>query len=430
LKEYPFWLDTLQRPPSSSQQPAVSGQGLPGHVDVAVVGAGYTGLAAARQLARAGASVVVLDRERAGFGASSRNAGQVLAGMKLDPAVLVARYGEAHARRLFEISIESIEALERVIADEAIPCDYERAGHLQAAAKPSHFSAFRDEQALLARVFGHRVDLLSRSEQRRELGTDTYHGVMIDERSAALNPAKYVAGLAAAACRAGARIASGTAVLRLRRSNGGWKIETSTGTFEAADVLLATNGYTDGAAPMLQRRFVPVGSYIIVTEPLPPADAREVLPRRRTAFNSKNFLFYFRLTPDDRLLFGGRAEFSPPSAASTRRAASILRHGMVQVFPQLGPARVEYVWSGRVAFTRDQLPRAGCLDGAYYAGGYCGHGVAMATYLGAMVGRRIAGERIDHPLFDDRFPPIPFYRGTPWFLPIVGAYYRMKDWLA
>lgn len=424
MKEHPYWLDTVQQPAASSQLPEI-----PRRIDIAIVGAGYTGLSAARQLARAGARVVVFEREGVGFGASSRNAGQVLAGMKLDPAALVSRYGEAHARRLFEISLESIDALERVIADEAIACEYDRAGHVQAAAKPSHFAAFRDEQALLARAFGHRVDLLPRSEQRAELGTDAYHGVMIDERSAALNPAKYVAGLATAACRAGATIATATAVHRLSRAGGRWTIDASAGSFDAADVLLATNGYTDGAAPALQRRFVPIGSYIIVTEPLSSADAAAVLPRRRTAFDSKNFLFYFRLTSDNRLLFGGRAEFSPPGAESTRRAAAMLRQGMVRTFPQLERVGVDYAWGGRVAFTRDQMPRAGCLDGAYYAGGYCGHGVAMATYLGAIIGRRIAGERIEHPLIDDRFAAIPFYRGTPWFLPIAGAYYRMKDWL-
>ncbi|HMD33402.1 MAG TPA: FAD-binding oxidoreductase, partial [Vicinamibacterales bacterium] len=273
------------------------------------------------------------------------------------------------------------------------------------------------------------VALLSASEQRAELGTDAYHGVMVDERSAALNPAKYVDGLARAACRAGARVVTGAAVRRVDRAAGGWKLETSAGSFDAREVLLATNGYTNGAAPALQRRFVPIGSYIVVTEPLSRADAAAILPRRRTAFDSKNFLFYFRLTADDRLLFGGRAEFSAQTPESTRRAASILREGLAHLFPTLASIRVEYAWGGRVAFTRDQMPHAGCLDGLHYAGGYCGHGVAMATYLGAIVGRRIAGDPIEHPLVDDRFPPIPFYRGNPWFLPLVGAYYKVKDWV-
>jgi glycine/D-amino acid oxidase-like deaminating enzyme len=215
----------------------------------------------------------------------------------------------------------------------------------------------------------------------------------------------------------------------LDRQPTGFRVTSSAGTVEARDVLLATNGYTNGAAPELQRRFIPIGSYIIATEPLDASTADALLPRRRMAFDSKNFLYYFRVTGDRRLLFGGRAEFGRPDPESTRRAAGILRSGMVEVFPQLARARIDYAWSGNVAFTRDQMPRAGLLDGMYYAGGYCGHGVAMATHLGEAIARRIAGEQITHPFFDDRFAAIPMYSGTPWFLPLVGAYYQVKDWL-
>jgi glycine/D-amino acid oxidase-like deaminating enzyme len=148
------------------------------------------------------------------------------------------------------------------------------------------------------------------------------------------------------------------------------------------------------------------------------------------AFDSKNFLYYFRVTDDHRVLFGGRAEFAQPTAGTTRRAAEILRVGMRRIFPQLESAGVEYGWGGNVAFARDQMPHAGHLDGAYAAGGYAGHGIAMATFLGDTIGRLAAGERVDHPFTQDPFPSIPFYSGTPWFLPIVGAYYRIKDWIS
>ncbi len=441
MNEYPYWWDTLEprtleprtsdfeapvHPVSSTGQPR---RVPPAPVDVAIVGAGYTGLAAARHLAHAGAGVVVLESEKIGWGASSRNGGQVLTGMKLDPAALVARFGEAHARQLFEIATASIDRLEALIASDAIDCDYARVGHIQAAWKPAHFRAFRDEQALLARVFGHRVELVPREAQRAEIGSDRYHGLMVDERSGAINPAKYVTGLAAAAIRCGATIAEGVRVTRVERGRARWRVATTAGDVEAVTVLFATNGYCDEATPELQRRFVPIGSYIIATGPLAPAQADALLPRRRMAFDSKNFLYYFRVTPDRRLLFGGRAEFGRPDADTTRRAAAILRAGMVDVFPELRDAAVEYGWGGNVAFTRDQMPRAGVLDGRFYAGGYCGHGVAMATYLGEQIARRIAGDAIEHPLFDDHYPAIPGYSGSPWFLPVVGAYYRMMDWL-
>jgi glycine/D-amino acid oxidase-like deaminating enzyme len=440
LKESSYWLDTVENPelgtpnpelgtPNRELEPRTPNPELRTHgaVDVVIVGAGYTGLSAARQLALAGASVLVLERETIGWGASSRNGGQVVTGLKVDPATLVARYGNARARELFDIGRASMERLEALIAAEAIDCDYERTGHIQAACKPAHFDAFREEQSLLARVFAHRVELVSRADQRSELGSDLYHGLLVDERSAALNPARYVNGLAAAAGRAGARIGAGVAVTRVRRQSHRWALSTSSGDVDARDVLFATNGYTDTAAPALQRRLVPIGSYIIGTAPLTPDRAASLLPRRRVAFDSKHFLHYFRVTADHRLLFGGRAEFSRPDQATTRRAARILRGELETIFPQLKGTAIDYAWGGNVAFTRDQMPRAGMLEGLYYAGGYCGHGIAMATYLGEQIARRMAGEPIEHPLFDDRFPPIPMYSGSPWFLPLVGAYYRFRD---
>jgi len=426
VKDYPYWWDTTRNLEASTHNlELVRARPL----DVVVVGGGYTGLAAARHLARVGATVAVIERERIGFGASSRNGGQVLTGLKVGPAALVARYGERRARELFDLSRDSIERVEALIAQESIDCEYERVGHLQAAWKRSHFEAFRRERELLSRVFHHRVEVVSRADQRTELGSSAYHGLLVDEGSRALNPARYAAGLAEAATHAGARVVTGVGVTRLAKSGSGWIVSTMDGDVQARDVLLATNGYTNGAAPALQRRFVPVGSYIIATEPLSAAEAASVLPRGRVVFDSKHYLYYFRLTSDRRLLFGGRAEFSRPGPETTRRAAAILRNGLVKIFPELADKAIDYAWGGNVAFTRDLMPRAGKLDDMYFAGGYCGHGIAMATYLGELVARRMAGEPIEHPLFDDRFAAIPFYNGRPWFLPLVGAYYRLRDFL-
>ena len=403
---------------------------MPARADVAIVGAGYTGLAAARHLARLGAAVVVLERERVGWGASSRNGGQVLTGLKLDVAALVARFGESRARALFEVSLEAIGALEQLIEEERLDCEYERCGHVDAANKPSHFEAFRREQSLLDRVFRHRVELVSASEQRAEIGSSAYFGLMLDERSGALNPATYVDQLAKAACRAGAVMIEGSAVGGITRQGEGWAVETSRGVVSAKDVLMATNGYTNGAVPWLQRRLVPIGSHIVATEPLGEGLAASLIPKRRMVFDSKHFLHYFRLSRDNRLFFGGRAEFGRPSSDQTRRCAEILRRDLVEIFPALTATRIDYAWSGNVAFTRDQLPHAGRMNGVWYSAGYCGHGVAMGTYLGTTIARRIAGERIQHPLVDREFPAISMYRGTPWFLPLVGAYYRFLDWVS
>lgn len=433
-------------------------------MDVVVIGAGYTGLAAARHLAGTGASVLVLERDRVGAGASSRNGGQVLTGLKLDPATLVNRFGEATARQLFDVARESMTRLEGIVAEAQIDCDYVRTGHIQAASKAKHFKALQDEQALLARVFDHRVELVPRTEQRSEVGSDAYHGLLVDEQSAALNPAKYVEGLAVAAARSGARVLTHAPVTRLDQAAAGWRVNVAVGranvvtgpanvvgsgfstavasakavsrtstdasnTVEACDVLVATDGYTTGVTPELQRRLIPVGSFIIATEPLAPETAAALLPKKRVAFDSKHFLHYYRVTPDRRLLFGGRAEFRQPDEHTAERTAEILRADLVRTFPELRETRIEYSWGGNVAFSRDQMPRAGRLGGLYYSGAYGGHGIAMATYLGEQIARRMAGERFDHPLFDDDFASIPLYHGTPWFLPVVGAYYRVKDWL-
>jgi glycine/D-amino acid oxidase-like deaminating enzyme len=398
-------------------------------VDVAVVGGGYTGLAAARRLASAGATVVVLEREHVGWGASSRNGGQVLTGLKLDPETLVSRYGEDKARQLFNASRDANAFLAALVKGEHIDCSYEVTGHIQAAWKPAHFELFRDEQAVLARVFNHHVDLVDRADQRSELGSDRYHGLLVDRGSANLNPAKYARGLAEAAIRSGARIAEKTNVENVERRGARWRVSTTAGALEAGDVLIGTDGYTGGVFPELRRRIVRVGSYIIATERLDGTTAARLLPTRRVAFDSKNFLYYFSVTPDRRLLFGGRAEFSDPTPTSARHAARILQRGMADVFPDLASARIDYAWGGAVAFTRDQMPRAGRLDGQYYSTGYFGHGIAMATYLGDLIARRIAGETVQHPLIDDNFASIPLYSGRPWFLPLVGAYYRAKDWL-
>ena len=429
LKQIPMWIEGVTFPTVDPARP------LPEQVDVAVVGGGYTGLAAARALARRGAVVAVLEAQVFGWGASSRNGGMVLTGLKLDVAELVAKYGLPLARHLFAASLAAIDCVEQIVAEERIDCAFARSGHLVLACKPAHFAALAHESELLARDFGHPTRLVPPAELGDEIGSCAYHGGLVDEASAGLNPAQYAAGLARAALRAGALLYDRTPVERITRERGagaaaGCLVHTGRGALRAKAVFVASGGYTGPATPTLRRKIVPLGSYIIATEPLPEAVAREVSPRGRMFFDTKRFLYYFRLTPDRRMLFGGRAAFFPANSATVRESAEILRRGMAKVYPQLRDARIEYAWGGTLDVAFDMMPHAGVINGLHYAIGYAGHGVAMATYLGSQMGARLAGEACDNPFESLPFPgaPLGVYDGRPWFLPFVGAWYALLDW--
>jgi glycine/D-amino acid oxidase-like deaminating enzyme len=269
---------------------------------------------------------------------------------------------------------------------------------------------------------------------REEVGSDQYHGGLVDERSAGLNPAAFVAGLTAAARRAGATILEETAVERVTSGEDGgrkrYTIESARGTTAAADVVIATGAYTGAFAPWLRRRVIPLGSFVIATEKLDEAVCRSLLPRGRMVFDSNHFLHYYRITPDRRMLFGGRAAFFPETDRTIRDSAEILRRGMVDVFPQLREAAVDYAWGGTLDFTYDRLPHAGRVDGMHYAIGYAGHGVAMATYLGEKIGGAILGDLVDDPLFEIPLPSAPLHAdfATPWLLPLAGMWFKFLDW--
>jgi glycine/D-amino acid oxidase-like deaminating enzyme len=373
---------------------------LPRSCDVAIVGGGYTGLSAARALARHGAAVTVVERHRVGWGASGRNGGFVLPGFQTEAGSLVSRYGADRARALFADSMQAIGFLEGLIEEEAIDCGYARRGAVTLAARPSHLGDLDRDRLTLRDRFGHETVLLGPAELREEIESPCYHGGLLDPAAGALHPARYCEGLAAAAARAGAVIVEGVEVLGVSRADGRLILATSGGPLPAAEVLVATNGYSGAAFPGLRRRVVPVGSYVVATAWLEPSVARGLLPRARVMSDTWNLLHYFRLSDDGRLVFGGRASFTPTTVG---RSAGILAAAMRKVFPLLAEVPIEYGWAGNVCFGRDRMPHAGRLDGVHYALGYAGHGVALSTWL---------------------------YGGTPWFLPAVGGYYRMKDWLS
>ena len=424
-----YWLTTAEFP---TTDPSLL---LPGAVDVAVIGSGFTGLSAARTLAQRGARVAVFESETIGWGASSRNGGMVLTGLKLGVSQLMSKYGPVRTRQMYAASLASIDCVEQIVNEEGIDCNFSRCGHLEVACKQKHFDDYQRQAEIIEVECNHKLRVVARSELHQEIGSNIYFGGMVDETSAGCNPARYVAGLARAAMRAGVEIYEHARVNRIERDSRqgelGWKIVTSRGQVWAHEVFVGTSGYSGRVTPALQKKIIPIGSFIITTEVLPRALAQELSPRNRMIYDSKNYLYYYRLTPDGRMLFGGRAAFFPENDQTIRRSARLLRRGMIEVFPQLRDARVEYVWGGTLDFAFDVMPHAGQADGIYYAVGYAGHGVAMATYQGQKIAQMMAGDNPENPFVGIPFPGAPFglYNGKPWFLPLAGAWYKVLDWM-
>src|SRR6266851_3662102 len=317
VREHNYWLTTVGMPTADAAYP------LPESVDVAVIGAGYTGLSAARTLAKNNARVAVLEAETIGWGASSRNGGMVLTGLKLGVTKLISMYGRERTQRMYAASLASIDCVEHIVREDAIDCDFSRCGHLEVACKQKHFDDYARQAEVIAREFNHKLRIVPPSELQSEVGSSIYYGGMVDEVSAGVNPARYVAGLARATAKAGAAIFEGTRVEKIereaRQGAQGWRVTTSRGALWARDVFAGTSGYTGAATPTLQKKIITLGSYIITTEVLPEALARELSPRNRMIYDSKNYLYYYRLTPDNRMLFGGRAAFFPETADSIRK---------------------------------------------------------------------------------------------------------------
>lgn len=428
IQEKNYWLQT-------ADIPVGDGGPLPEKADVAVIGSGVTGLSAARALAKRGAKVVVLEAETLGWGASSRNGGMVLTGTKLPVSTLISRYGREKAQRMYADSLAAIDCVETIVREEQIECNFSRCGHLEVACKPAHLDAFARSADTIKKECGHELRILPKSELRAEIGSDLYHGGLVDETSAGLNPARYVAGLAAATKRNSAALFDHTRVKSVRResTNGKQKFRllTSKGSLLASEVLLATGAYTSSATPTLRKKVIPIGSYIVATEVLSDDVAAELSPKNRMIYDSKHFLHYYRLTPDNRMLFGGRAAFFPENEDSIRKSAEILRRDMIQVYPQLRDVKVEFVWGGTLDFAFDVMPHTGRTDGMYYAVGYAGHGVAIGTYLGTKLAGVICGDPNDIPFESISFPsPPPGLRsGHTWALPLAGAYYRFLDYI-
>ena len=421
MKYSSYWHDTAPRFVGAAGGP------VEGHYDVVVVGGGFTGLGAARQLAMAGAKVLVLEAETVGYGASGRNGGHLNNGLAHSYIAAKAELGKERAIALYHALDASIDTLEAIIAEEGIDCNFRRAGKLKLASKPQHFEGLaRNFEAVHAEV-DRDTALLSAADLKNEIGSP-FHGAMLSKKSAMMHMGRYVAGLAEAAKRRGAVIVEGAAVMERSHSGGRHVLKTSRGTVTADQVMIATGAYTTANFGYFRRRIMAVGSFIVATRPLTDVEVASAMPGNRTCVNTMNIGNYWRLSPDNRLIFGGRARFSATSdQRSDARSGAILRESLARIFPQLAEVEIDYCWGGLVDITKDRYPRAGYHDGIWYAMGYSGHGAQLSTHLGMTIADAILGRPDRNPLKGLDWPAVPGHFGKPWFLPLVGLYYKTLD---
>lgn len=421
MKLVSYWHDTAPAFAGGVDGP------LSGHYDVAIVGGGFTGLGAARQLAKAGARVIVLEAGRIGSGASGRNGGHLNNGLAHSFLAAKSALGTERAIALYRAFDDSIDTLETLIAEEGIACDFRRAGKLKLASKPGHFDAIARNFEAVNREVDPDTALLSAADLNGEVGSP-FHGAMLSRKSAMMHMGRFVVGLADAAQRHGAILAEDAAVTGITRAGGRHSLATGRGTITSNEVLIATGAYTTPNFSHFRRRIISVGSFIIATRPLSDAEIASVVPGNRTYVTSMNIGNYFRLSPDRRLIFGGRARFSATSdQRSDAKSGAILRASLARIFPQIASVDIDYCWGGLVDMTSDRYPRAGQQDGLWYAMGYSGHGAQLSTHLGMTIADAMLGREDRNPLKGLPWPAVPGHFGKPWFLPLVGLYYKALD---
>lgn len=429
MKFSSYWHET-----STPFAGAVAGP-VVGSVDVAVIGAGFTGLNAALKLAKAGVPVAVLEARDVGAGGSGRNGGHLNNGVAHGYAEAKAHLGPERAKALYHAYDRSIDMIEALIEEEQIACDFRRAGKLKLASKASHVDGLRANFELVHREVDPESRWLDPAALRGEIGSDAFHGATLFGKSAMMHMGRYVNGLAGAAARHGAQIWQDAPVTARRRVGTGWELTTPRGRLRAARVIAATGAYSGSVpgAPLayLRRRLISVGSFIIATRPLTEGEAQEVMPGNRTCVTSLNIGNYFRLSPDRRLIFGGRARFSAASdQRSDAKSGAILKAGLAEIFPALSGIQIDYCWGGLVGMTKDRYPRAGEADGLLYGTGYSGHGAQMSTLIGQALADMAMGRTDTNPLQGLDWPAIPLHSGKPWFLPLVGLWFGLKDRLS
>lgn len=418
----PYWWEAAPRPPVTSAP-------LPAGTDVVVVGSGFTGLSAALTLLRQGRSAVVLERGVPGFGASTRNGGQIGSGnQKFRVKRLIALRGRRKAEALLREGVRMLDYIEQLVAAERIDCHFNRCGRFRAAIRPEHYEAMARDMDDLREIAGVESFMVPRAEQRTEIGSDVFFGGSVLPGDASLHPGLYHAGLIQRIEEAGGQIAGNTPAQAIVPDASGFKVRTPRGEIACRDVIIATNGYTDGLVPELGRRIVPIGSGLIATGEITEATFAPLLPKNRVYGNTNRVFYYFRAAPGERrIIWGGRVGRLAPNTSP--RAFRHLARDMLHVFPALRDVPVTHAWDGLIGYTYDEVPHLGrTAAGIHYAIGYCGTGVARATYFGNRIALQLLGKSEGRTAFDDlAFPSFPAHPVAKEAVPVVETWYRLRD---
>lgn len=419
-KTTPYWWEAAPPEPAPDQP-------LPKQLDVAIVGAGYAGLGAGRVFAGAGKSVACFDKMMPGEGASTRNGGITSGNLRVGYADLVHRFGQARADAIEAEGKAARAWTYALIRDEAMDCDFQLVGRYAGALGKEQYEDMARDADKLAKRLGIESYAVPQAEQRNYLGSDFYRGGTVRMDIGGLHPAKFYRELRRVALAAGLAIHSGVHVDEVVRDGNAFIVHTDKGPVRAGQVLVCTNGYTDQGDRWLRRRIVPVRSRIIVTEELSENLMATLMPRNMMVTENRQLGFYYRPTPDHRrILLGGRdgSVYSEPVGPVLH-----LRDGLVQLFPELKDVRLSHTWYGNVAMNRDMLPRIFERDGVHYATGFCGSGVVWAPWIGSRAAWKMLGDRERGVSGFDMRPPasVPFFNGTPWFLPAMMHVFRLQD---
>jgi gamma-glutamylputrescine oxidase len=395
--------------------------------DVCVVGGGFTGCAAALHLARRGYTVKLLEQSRLGWGASGRNGGQVHVGLRRDQNWLEGKLGAAQAHKLWALALDARAHLDALMESYGIECDY-RPGLLHADHKARYTRDTRRYVAHLQETYGYaHIRYVDQEEVRTLVATDGYYGASFDARGGHLHPLNLVLGIARGAQSHGAQLHEGAEVLSVERSGAGFLVKTDAAQVRASQVILACNGYLRGISPAVEAHVMPINNFIAVTEPLGAERAAGIVRDGYAVADSRFVVNYYRITVDQRLLFGGGENYSYRFPDDV---AAFVRPHMTKVFPQLRGVRLDYAWGGTLAITPSRMPFIREIEpGFYNASGFSGLGVVLAPYAGKILADAIAGERRAFAAFAG--VPVPrFFGGAALRWPTLVAamsLYALRD---